>query len=146
MKLIVLKGEPNVGKTVTINYVYNKLRGQGYIEPSIDVFKDLENGDFLMVLKKESIKLGVVSQGDYAIGECSVKNHLEDLEKQNCSIVICVQTIGKDKEKIQKAIDKYSQKEIVTISKIEDYKKRAQKINDKVTEILNYLKDSLKTL
>ena len=100
----------------------------------------------MTVLKKGSIKLGVVSQGDYAIGECSVKNHLENLEKQNCSIVICVQTIRKDKEKIQKTIDEYSQKEIVIISKIEDYKKRAQKINDKVTEILNYLKDSLKTL
>ncbi len=146
MKLIVLKGEPDAGKTVTINYVYNKLRGQGYIEPSIDVFKDLENGDFLTVLKKGSIKLGVVSQGDYAIRECSVKNHLENLEKQNCSIVICVQTIGKGKEKIQKAIDGYPQKEIVTISKIEDYKKRAQEINDKVIEILNNLKDLSKTL
>lgn len=127
MKLIVLKGEPDAGKTVTINYVYNKLRGQGYIEPSIDVFEDLENGDFLTVLKRESIKLGIVSQGDFAKGEWSVKNHLENLEKQNCSIVICVQTIGKDKEKIQKTIDEYPQKEIVTISKIEDYKKELKK-------------------
>ena len=39
MKLIVLKGEPDAGKTVTINYVYNKLRGQEYIEPSRDVSK-----------------------------------------------------------------------------------------------------------
>ena len=146
MKLIVLKGEPDAGKTVTINYVYNKLRGEGYIEPSRDVFKDLENGDFLTVLEKERIKLGIVSQGDYVIGDCSVKKHLESLENQSCSIVICAQTIGETKEKIQKTIDKYSQKGIVTISKIQDYKKRAQEINDKVTEILKYLEEYLKTL
>ena len=144
MKLIVLKGEPDAGKTVTINYVYNKLRGEGYIESSKNVFKDLENGDFLTVLEKENVKLGVISQGDYAIGDCSVKKHLENLENQSCSIVICDQTEGK--EKIQKAIDKYSQKEIVTISNIQDYKKRAQEINDKVTEILSCLKKLLKTL
>ena len=79
MKLIVLKGEPDAGKTVTINYVYNKLRGEGYIEPFRDVFKDLENGDFLTVLEKERIKLGIVSQGDYVRGDCSVKKHLESL-------------------------------------------------------------------
>ena len=146
MKLIVLKGEPDAGKTVTINYVYNKLRGQEYIEPSRDVFKDLENGDFLTVLEKENVKLGVISQGDYAKGDCSVKKHLESLENQSCSIVICAQTIGENKEKIQKAIDKYSQKEIVTISKIQDYKKRAQEINGKVIEILKYLEEYLKTL
>ncbi|MBI1647796.1 hypothetical protein I7X30_12125 [Capnocytophaga sp. 051621] len=146
MKLIVLKGEPDAGKTVTINYVYNKLRGQGYIESSKNVFKDLENGDFLTVLEKENVKLGVISQGDYAKGDCSVKKHLESLENQSCSIVICAQTIGENKEKIQKAIDKYSQKEIVTISKIQDYKKRAQEINGKVIEILKYLEEYLKTL
>ena len=141
MKLIVLKGEPDAGKTVTINYVYNKLRGQGYIESSKNVFKD-----FLTVLEKENVKLGVISQGDYAKGDCSVKKHLESLENQSCSIVICAQTIGENKEKIQKAIDKYSQKEIVTISKIQDYKKRAQEINGKVIEILKYLEEYLKTL
>lgn len=146
MKLIVLKGEPDAGKTVTINYVYNKLRGQGYIESSKNVFKDLENGDFLTVLEKENVKLGVISQGDYAKGDCSVKKHLESLENQSCSIVICAQTIGENKEEIQKTIDKYSQKEIVTISKIQDYKKRAQEINGKVIEILKYLEEYLKTL
>ena len=146
MKLIVLKGEPDAGKTVTINYVYNKLRGQGYIESSKNVFKDLENGDFLTVLEKENVKLGVISQGDYAKGDCSVKKHLESLENQSCSIVICAQTIGENKEKIQKAIDTYSHKEIVTISKIQDYKKRAQEINGKVIEILKYLEEYLKTL
>ena len=146
MKLIVLKGEPDAGKTVTINYVYNKLRGQEYIEPSRDVFKDLENGDFLTVLEKERIKLGIVSQGDYVKGDCSVKKHLASLENQSCSIVLCAQTVREGKEKIQKTIDKYSEKEIVSISKTKGYKKRAQEINKKVTEILDCLEKLSKTL
>ena len=143
MKLIVLKGEPDAGKTVTINYVYNKLRGEGYIESSKNVFKDLENGDFLTVLEKENVKLGVISQGDYPN---SVESYLKKLENKKCSIVICAQTIGEGKEEIQKTIDKYSEKEIVSISKIKGYKKRVQEINNKVTEILKYLEEYLKIL
>lgn len=144
MKLIVLKGEPDAGKTVTINYVYNKLRGEGYIEPSRDVFKDLENGDFLTVLEKESVKLGVVSQGDYAETENSVENHLKKLESEKCLITICAQTIGNGKEGIQKTIEKYSS-EIVTISKEKGCKKRAKEVNGKVKEILDCLDKLLNT-
>jgi len=144
MKLIVLKGKPDAGKTVTINYVYNKLRGKGYIESSVDAFKDLENGDFLTVLEKEGVKLGVVSQGDYAETENSVENHLKKLESKECLITICAQTIGNDKEGIRKTIEKYSP-EIVTISKERACKKRAEEVNDKVKEILDCLEKLLNT-
>ena len=43
MKLIVLKGKENTGKTTTINCVCNDLRGKGYIEPSSKTFEDLGN-------------------------------------------------------------------------------------------------------
>lgn len=144
MELIVLKGGSNVGKTVTINYVYNELIKRNWKE--VVPYTEISNGDFWAVLEKNEIRLGIVSQGDYVEGNNSVQNHLSRLEKQSCSIVICAQTIGENKEEIQKTIDKYSQKEIVTISKIQDYKKRAQEINDKVIEILKYLEEYLKTL
>ena len=74
------------------------------------------------------------------------KNFLEKLENKKCSIVICAQTIGEGKEEIQKTIDKYSEKEIVSISKTKGYKKIAQEINDKVTEILDCLEKLSKNL
>ena len=97
----------------------------------------------MTVLEKENVKLGVISQGDYPN---SVESYLKKLENKKCSIVICAQTIGEGKEEIQKTIDKYSEKEIVSISKIKGYKKRVQEINNKVTEILKYLEEYLKIL
>ena len=66
MELIVLKGKANVGKTATINYVYN-----------------------------DEIILGIVSQGDYVGTDNSVQNHLNRLEKKSCSKVVCAQTNSK---------------------------------------------------
>jgi hypothetical protein len=144
MKLIVLKGDENTGKTTTINWVCNDLRGQGYIEEtSSQIFEYLGNGDFLTVLQKGEVKIGIISQGDYPN---YVESFLEKLENKKCSIVICAQTIGEGKEEIQKTIDKYSEKEIVSISKTKGYKKIAQEINDKVTEILDCLEKLSKNL
>ena len=135
MKLIVLKGEPDAGKTVTINYVYNKLRGEGYIEPFRDVFKDLENGDFLTVHEKERIKLGIVSQGDY-VGEKenSVEKHLENMKKYNCSKVIC--TIRKNlMKKVNFNLGAGNNKNTIILGKPIQMN-HIREINQKVEEIL----------
>jgi hypothetical protein len=81
MELIVLKGKENTGKTTTINYVSNGLRGKGYIESSPKDFKDLGNGDFLTILEKERVKIGVVSQGDEAD---KIPIYLKKLKEKDC--------------------------------------------------------------
>lgn len=93
MELIVLKGKANVGKTATINYVYNELIKKNWKE--VEPYRKISNGDFWAVLEKNEIILGIVSQGDY-VGEeeNSVEKHLENMKKYNCSKVIC--TIRKD--------------------------------------------------
>lgn len=103
MELIVLKGAPHVGKTATINYVYNELIKSGWKE--VLPYEKISHGDFLAVLEKNEIRLGIVSQGDYVKGTNSVRNHLNRLEKQSCSKVICAQT--NSKPSLQKVIDKY---------------------------------------
>lgn len=103
MKLIVLKGGSNVGKTATINYVYNELIKRNWKE--VVPYTEISNGDFWAVLEKNEIRLGIVSQGDYVKGSNSVRNHLNRLEKQSCSKVICAQT--NSKPSLQKVIDKY---------------------------------------
>jgi|GEM_PF-2470119 hypothetical protein len=88
MELIVLKGEAHSGKTATINYVYNELIKRNWKE--VVPYTEISNGDFLAVLEKNEIRLGIVSQGDY-VGEKenSVEKHLESMKKHNCSKVIC---------------------------------------------------------
>lgn len=88
MELIVLKGNANVGKTATINYVYNELIKKNWKE--VEPYREISNGDFWAVLEKNEIILGIVSQGDY-VGEeeNSVEKHLENMKNYNCSKVIC---------------------------------------------------------
>ena len=94
MEIIALRGQDNTGKTTTLKIVFEKLKAQGF-QPMNDFEEDLENGDFLWVLEKDGRKVGLVTQGDYAQGEYSVKNHLSKLERAGCDTAICACTTGK---------------------------------------------------
>ena len=102
MELIVLKGKANVGKTATINYVYNELIKKNWKE--VEPYREISNGDFWAVLEKDEIILGIVSQGDYVGTDNSVQNHLNRLEKKSCSKVVCAKK--NSKPSLQKVIDK----------------------------------------
>lgn len=106
MEIIALRGEANSGKTETLNLVYRLLFDEGWQQVK-NSYKDLCNRDFLDVLKQGDKILGIVTQGDYAIGSCSVKKHLKTLDEKDCDIAICACTIGEHKQKIQDAIDSY---------------------------------------
>ena len=106
MKIIALKGASNCGKTQTLNIVYSLLLEAGCVQ-SPDKFEDLYNGDFIDVLTFKGKTIGIVTQGDYAIGDCSVKNHLKNLEEFECDIAICACTVGYHKKKIEEAIEDY---------------------------------------
>lgn len=78
MEVIALRGEPNCGKTETLNLIYKLLLDEGWQQVK-DSYQDLCNRDFLDVLKKGNKILGIVTQGDYAIGDYSVKKTSENL-------------------------------------------------------------------
>lgn len=104
MEIIALRGPRDAGKTTTLKIVFEKLKAQGF-QPMKDLEEDLENGDFLWVLEKDGRKVGLVTQGDYAQREYSVKNHLSKLESAGCDTAICACTTGKSG--IQRSIDAY---------------------------------------
>ena len=106
MEVISLRGEPNCGKTETLNLVYRLLLDEGWQQVE-NSYQNLCNRDFLNILKKGDKILGIVTQGDYAIGSCSVKKHLKILDEKDCDTAICACTIGVCKQKIQDAIDSY---------------------------------------
>ena len=133
MELIVLKGKENTGKTTTINYVSNGLRGKGYIESSPKDFKDLGNGDFLTILEKERVKIGVVSQGDEAD---KIPIYLKKLKEKDCQKVICAL-----RKEIEKEVDLLMGDKNTTLKEVEMVKERSiegkiNQINQKVEEIL----------
>ena len=99
MKIIALRGEGRKGKTSTLIIVYEVLKKRGL---TVVEYEALPNNDFRTVLKDSLGNLiGIVSQGDYAIGSCSVKNHLKWAETKGCTKTICACTLGPHKEKIE---------------------------------------------
>lgn len=107
MKVIALEGISDSGKTKTLNLVYSLLLQVGYTQLH-GAFQDLANDDCLDVFQGFGKTIGIVTQGDYAIGAHSVKNHLTHLQSLGCDIVICACTIGTGKQKIKNAIIAYS--------------------------------------
>lgn len=107
MKVIALEGNSDSGKTQTLNLVYALLLQANYAQVS-GAFQDLGNNDFLDVVRTSEKTVGIVTQGDYAIGACSVRNHLSKLQSLGCDIAVCACTIGTSKAKIKSAIMAYS--------------------------------------
>lgn len=116
MKVIALEGFSNSGKTKTLNIVYSLLLQAGYAQVA-NAFQDLSNDDCLDVLEIPGKRIGIVTQGDYAIGSCSVRNHLIHLQSYNCDVVICACTLGTSKQKIKDAITAYPSHHFVSKSK-----------------------------
>lgn len=107
MELIVLEGDAHVGKTTTLNIVYQLLLQAGYRQVP-GFFQDLANNDFLDVLEDSNKqRVGIVTQGDYAIGNFSVKRHLMTLDQAGCKKTVCARTYGPTKSKILHAIQQY---------------------------------------
>jgi hypothetical protein len=89
-KLIVAVGKSNTGKTYALNVLIDEIKAKGYTfidHPySYSTPKD-RGGTFegVKLLDGSTVKIGIITQGDVADG---VKEHIEDLDKEGCGIVI----------------------------------------------------------
>lgn len=143
MELIVLKGKENTGKTTTINCVCNDLRGKGYIEPSSQTFEDLGNGDFLTVLEKEGVKIGIISQGDEPD---KFPNYFEKIEQKACTENTCsnnIKVICALRKSIENEVDLLDGNKNTILTEVEinkanpnSFEGRKSEINQKVKELL----------
>jgi len=119
MEIIALRGPQNSGKTTTLKIVYDKLLEHGFKQPN-SVRREISNGDFLAVLENDGKKIGIVTQGDYARRECSVKHHLRTLENLGCDVAICACTTGYGKDGIQAAINAYPMHDYVEKKRVDN--------------------------
>ena len=105
MNVIALVGKSNCGKSETIGIVYQYLLDFGFTQiKSPNYFEVLGNPtirDFIDILEKNGVKIGVVSAGDYVIGPMSVKNNLSKLEAADCYVAITACTTNNPKAEDQ---------------------------------------------
>ena len=111
MKVSALKGEQNSGKTTTLSLLRKIMVGKAGFTEDFSTLIDLHKGDFRVILERDGKKIGIVSQGDYAINvgdKVSVKSHLDYMKGQGCEVVVCACTTGETKRKIFDAIEDYA--------------------------------------
>ena len=81
--IIALQGRHDSGKTTTLKKLHDALIKLGY---TLIWSTKKPRGDFMAIFEKNGIFIGITSAGDdYE----KVKNKLEELIKQKCSVCIC---------------------------------------------------------
>lgn len=101
MDVIALMGKSNIGKTHTLNILYSLLLANGYTQV-LGHFQDHSNNDFLDILEKDGVRIGIATQGDY-IRE--LPKHLSYLRNNGCIKAVCACTT--DKEGTINAVNAY---------------------------------------
>lgn len=84
MKIILLFGTTNCGKTSTIKAVYDSLKSHS----DIIKYEEIGNadGDICSVLKYHGALIAICSMGDYSNFVC---DRIKEYDQMGCSIFIC---------------------------------------------------------
>lgn len=86
MKVIMLVGDSNCGKTTTINMICDTFIANGAIEIEKKKYLQPDARDFTSLLNYHQQIIGICSLGDYA---SEVIKYFDVYEKKNADILIC---------------------------------------------------------
>ncbi|MBQ3691649.1 MAG: hypothetical protein II937_17515 [Bacteroidales bacterium] len=163
MKLIVLYGKPNTGKTTTLEIVYERLKRINVQNTNMFWYLDDIQRDFIDVLvidktrlgekgsnssklnltqKSKTVKIGIVTQGDYVTGNKSMNNHLQTLLDEDCFIAICPCSEKDNQEttprnQIDDFVEKHQEVTIVNEFSIKKYSEEIHIANNILKEVKN---------
>lgn len=160
MKVIVLKGRDNSGKTTTLKEVYKILKAAGGKKKSGCYQKLDGNRDLRDVIDFAGKKIGIVTQGDYGVEieekynnvspselknrpALSIRHHLDILMEEGCDIAICACT---NEKKIEETIKnhypktRFIDKEVKSLQEIENTQKAMEIIQILKLWLLNATK------
>ncbi|MFM2386361.1 MAG: hypothetical protein RL660_1118 [Bacteroidota bacterium] len=108
MKLIVLKGNADKGKSSTLRIVYEVMQQLGYnvTENILKRLGNAEQNDFIDIITSQDNKVGIATMGDYeekcddCIEEETVQGLFKQLLDANCTTIILACNV-----KLTKAIE-----------------------------------------
>lgn len=100
-KIIALRGDSNRGKSKTLNIVYQYLLLFGYVQvpKNFGILGNRDQYDFIDVVEKKGVKVGVATMGDYQNGlqrkrKVSVESIIDHLIGAGCDVVVCAVNSG----------------------------------------------------
>ncbi len=107
--ILALQGRGKTGKTTTIRLLRNKLIRRGFVS-IYPLFRN--TNDFVDILQRGRVKVGVTTQGDlYRI----IKTNLNILESYDCDVMICA---CRTKGRTINAVTEYKKYERTIIPKL----------------------------
>ncbi|MFN7912447.1 MAG: hypothetical protein ACK5QC_11540 [Bacteroidota bacterium] len=105
MRIIVLQGMPNTGKTRTLNLVYDMLVPNG---GGISTNRQPLGGnprDFSDIVIRGTQQIAFFTMGDYST---YLANAIYDYDRQNCDVLVCALSTNNAKLRANNALNQYN--------------------------------------
>lgn len=146
MKIIILEGDSQSGKSCALNLVYALLLNLGAIVDSNHfVYLEGLTSDFRSVLQYCGKKIGVITQGDYSLNnlnDLSIIDHLKWAKDKSCDIVVCARS--KDKSDSIEDLEKLGYNIEKVVCKTKDIRYKMEANTKDTMEILRLIHEIIK--
>ncbi len=104
MRIIVLQGMPNNGKTTTINLVWNMLCTNGGVSTNRQPYGGDPN-DFMDTILWNNLRIGILSMGDMST---PISHEIWNFNNQKCDVVICALSTNNPQVRANNAINSFT--------------------------------------
>lgn len=106
MRIIVLQGMPNTGKTRTLNLVYDMLvPNGGGVSTNRQVIGNPFQNDFSDIVIRENQRIAFFTMGDYST---YLANAINDYDRQNCDVFVCSLSTDTNKVRANNALNQFN--------------------------------------
>lgn len=105
MKIIVLQGMPNTGKTRTLNLVSDLLLQSVGISTNRQVIGNPVQNDFSDIILWNNLKIAFFTMGDYST---YLANAIYDYNNQNCDVMVCALSTNTAKVRANNALNNFN--------------------------------------
>ncbi|MFG0591009.1 hypothetical protein ACF8C4_07730 [Myroides odoratimimus] len=105
MRIIVLQGMPDTGKTSTLNLVYNMLVPNGGGTPTNRQPLGGGPNDFSDIVIRSNQRIAFYTMGDYST---YLANAIYDYDRQGCDVLVCALSTNTAKVRANTALNLFS--------------------------------------
>lgn len=105
MRIIVLQGTRNTGKTITLNIVYDIVLQNGGVSSNRQVIGNPTQNDFSDIVLRGNQRIAFFTMGDYST---YLANAIYEYDRQNCDVLVCAISTNTPKVRANNALNQFT--------------------------------------